>query len=106
VLEKQCGTTSKSYGYTAEGKILHDKPKGDSFGLKYKQKDIVGCGYYISKNSIFYTLNGKFIGWAFKSVEFNNFYATVSLHNLNDKIAVNFGKKHFLFDIEGFYIVK
>ena len=105
VLNKQCGTTSKSFGLTGDGKILHDKPKGDSFGSKFKQRDIIGCGYYFSKNSIFYTLNGKFIGFAFKNVELNNYFATISLHNLNDRVEVNFGKKNFIFDLEGFFIV-
>jgi hypothetical protein len=84
---------------------MHDKTKGDSFGIKFKQKDVVGCGYYFAKNSIFYTINGRFLGWAFKNVEFNNYYPTISLHSLNDKVTVNFGKKNFIFDIEGFYIV-
>jgi hypothetical protein len=64
---------------------------------------VIGCGYYFSKNSIFYTINGKFIGWAFKNVEYQNFYPTISLHSLNEKVTVNFGKQNFLFDIEGFY---
>ena len=85
--------------------MYHDKNKGDHFGPKFKANDVVGCGYYFSKNSIMYTLNGKFLGYAFKNVEYNNFYPTISLHNLNDKVTVNFGKKNFLFDIEGFYIV-
>ena len=106
MLNKQCGTTSKSYGYNGDGKIYHDKAKGDAFGPKFKQKDVVGCGYYFSKNSIFYTLNGRFIGWAFNNVEFNNYFATISLHSLNEKVTVNFGKQNFLFDIEGFYISK
>jgi len=105
VLNKQCGTTSKSYGYNGDGKIYHDKQKGDSFGPKFKQSDIIGCGYYFSKNSIFYTLNGKFLGWAFRSVEYGNYYATISLHSLNEQVTVNFGRKNFLFDLEGFYIV-
>lgn len=87
----------------ADGKIYHDKQK-EQFGGKFKQKDIIGCGYYFSKNSIFYTLNGKFLGWAFKEAEYYPYYPTVSLHSLNEKVTVNFGKKSFLFDIEGFYI--
>jgi hypothetical protein len=105
-LNKQCGTTSKSYGYHSDGKVFHDKTKGDNFGIKFKQKDIIGCGYYFSKNSIFYTINGKFLGWAFKNVEANAYFPTISLHSLNDKVTVNFGKKNFIFDIEGFYIVQ
>lgn len=105
-MNKQCGTTSKSFGYNCDGKIYHDKQKGDNYGPKFRESDVVGCGYYFSKNAIFYTLNGKFLDWAFKDVEFHNYYATVSLHSLNEKVTVNFGAKNFLFDIEGFYVVK
>ncbi len=105
VMNKQCGTTSKSYGLHSDGKIFHDKSKGDSFTNKFKTKDVIGCGFYFSKNSIFFTINGKFINWAFNNVEFNNYYPTVSLHSLNEKIAINFGKQNFLFDVEGFYMV-
>jgi hypothetical protein len=106
VLNKQCGSTSKSYGFCIDGKIYHDKQKPEIYGHKFRQRDVVGCGYFFSKNSIFYTLNGKFLGWAFKNVENNNYYATISLHSLNEKVTVNFGKQNFIFDIEGFYYVK
>lgn len=105
VMNKQCGTTSKSYGFHSEGKIFHDKPKGDPYTLKFKAKDVIGCGYYFSKNAIFYTINGSFISYAFKNVKYNNYFPTVSLHSLNEKITFNFGKQKFLFDIEGFYLV-
>ena len=96
----------RSYGYNGDGKILHDKQKGDLYGPKFKNKEIIGCGYYYSKNSIFYTCNGKFLGFAFKNVEYINYYPTISLHSLNEKVCVNFGKKPFVFDLEGFYIVR
>lgn len=105
VMNKQCGTTSKSYGYHSEGKIYHDKSKGEAFNPKFKRNDVIGCGYYFSKNAIFFTINGKFINWAFTKVDFNNYFPTVSLHSLNEKIIFNFGKENFKFDIEGFYLV-
>lgn len=46
------------------------------------------------------------MGWAFKDVDQSilSSYATISLHSLNEKITVNFGKSNFVFDIEGFYL--
>ena len=106
-MNKQCGTTSKSYGFNSDGKIYHEKPKGEAFFVqKFKSKDVIGCGYYFSKNSIFYTINGRFINWAFNNVDYNNYFPTVSLHSLNEKITFNFGRQKFLFDIEGFYMVR
>jgi hypothetical protein len=46
VMNKQCGTTSKSYGFNCDGKIYHEKTKGENFSTKFKSKDIIGCGYY------------------------------------------------------------
>ena len=39
-------------------------------------------------------------------MEHLNYYATISLHSLNEKITVNFGKNNFLFNIEGFYLLQ
>jgi len=104
-MNKQCGTTSKSYGLHSDGKTFHDKSKGDSLTNKFKTKDVIGCGFYFSKNEIFFTINGKFINRAIYKVDYNNYYPTVSLHSLNEKISINFGKQNFLFDIEGYYVV-
>lgn len=104
VMNKQCGTTSKSFGYHSEAKIYHDKTK-ENFQPKFRGKDIIGCGYYFSKGSIFFTVNGRFVNWAFTKVAFDNYFPTVSLHSLNDKITINFGREKFCFDIEEFYMV-
>ena len=37
-------------------------------------------------------------------MEYLNYYPTISLHSLNERVTANFGKKPFLFDLEGFYI--
>ena len=103
VLNKQCGTISKSYGYNGDGKIYHDSSK-ENFGPKFKKGDIIGCGFYFSKNSIFYTYNGKLIDYAFKDVENATYFATISLHSLNECVRANFGRNNYSFDIAGFYI--
>ena len=56
----------RSYGFSADGKIYHEKPKGEPYGTEFKKNDIIGCGYYFSKNLIFFTYNGKYLGEAFK----------------------------------------
>lgn len=105
ILNKQCGTISKSYGYNGDGKKYHDDSK-ENFGPKFKVKDVIGCGFYFSKKSIFYTYNGKLIGYAFENVDMNGtYYPTISLHSLNESVVANFGRSNYIFDIEGFYIV-
>ena len=103
VLNKQCGTISKSYGYNGDGKIYGGETK-ETFGPKFKKGDVIGCGFYFSKNAIFYTYNGKFIKYAFNNAEPATYYPTVSLHSLNECIKANFGRTNYTFDIEGFYI--
>jgi len=40
------------------------------------------------------------IGPAFRDVDLLEYYATVSLHSLNENITFNFGAKPFMFDLE------
>ncbi len=103
VKNKQCGLMTNSFGYNGNGKKYHEDIK-DTFGPKWNKGDIIGCGLFFSKKSIFYTHNGKFIDYAFNKVNCNIiYYPTISLHSLNECVKVNFGKKFFLFDIEGLY---
>jgi hypothetical protein len=103
VRNKQCGLMSNSFGYNGNGKKYHEDIK-ETFGPKWNKGDIIGCGFFFSKKSIFYTHNGKFIDYAFSKIDTNIVYfPTISLHSLNEVVSVNFGKKFFLFDIEGLY---
>ncbi len=103
VRNKQCGLMSNSFGYNGNGKKYHEDIK-ETFGPKWNKGDIIGCGFFFSKKSIFYTHNGKFIDYAFTKIDTNIvYYPTISLHSLNEVVSVNFGKKFYLFDIEGLY---
>jgi len=103
------GWDRQSFGYHGDdGGIFHSsggmlKPYGPKFG----PGDTIGCGIdYISK-SIFYTLNGEFLGNAFGNIDKNilqtDLYPVVGLDS-NSPIHLNFGtdKEAFQFDLSDF----
>ena len=65
VVNKALGTTKKSYGYKADGKIFNGKNNGDEYGSKFEKGDVIGCGIIMSRKSIFFTYNGRYLGTAF-----------------------------------------
>jgi hypothetical protein len=99
-LSKFLGHDSKSFGYNSDGKIFYNgKDKGKEYGSGFKKNDIIGCGINYSKNEIFFTKNGIFLGKAFDN-KYLKLYPTVSLHSKGEKIIGNFGRKSFLFDLK------
>ena len=100
------GSTSRSYGYHSKGKS-HNNKKVNKYGENFVKDDIIGCGVDLENKSIFYTKNGKFLGYAFKDINFEigkgYLYPSVCMHTLNSEILINFGKENFKFDIKGYY---
>lgn len=78
---KQLGSSKKSYGYKSDGKVYNGNTTGEDFGPKFEQHDVVGCGLLISKQQIFFTLNGRYLGAPFKDVEIekDSIFASVCL---------------------------
>jgi hypothetical protein len=91
-----------SYGYHSDdGGIYHGVGRqlsqfGPSFGLG----DIVGCGIDYRDHSIFYTLNGNFLGKAFKNIQTGiEFFPTIGI-DANVTVEFNYGEKiPFSFDL-------
>lgn len=62
-LERQTGWEDGSYGYFgADGKKFFESMKGEAYAESYGTGDIVGCGLYHSKQELFFTKNGKYLG--------------------------------------------
>jgi len=91
-----------SYGYHSDdGGIYHGVGRqlsqfGPSFGLG----DIVGCGIDYRDHSIFYTLNGNFLGKAFKNIQTGiELFPTIGI-DANVTVEFNYGEKNpFSFDL-------
>jgi hypothetical protein len=96
------GWDTHSYGYHSDdGGIYHGLGRQLSkFGPSFGQGDIIGCGIDYRDHSIFYTLNGQFLGKAFKDVTSGiELYPTVGI-DANVTAEFNYGENiPFEFDL-------
>ncbi|CAB9517463.1 Ran-binding protein 9 [Seminavis robusta] len=98
------GWDAASFGYHGDdGGIFHSsggmlKEFGPSFG----RGDVVGCGIDHVMRGIFYTLNGKFLGYAWTDLPLEilerDMYPVVGI-DTNDLIHCNFGTESFKYDL-------
>lgn len=98
------GWDMESFGYHGDdGAIFHGQGKQLSeFGPRYGCNDTIGCGLNHRDNSIFFTLNGKMLGTAFREVPSDvELYPTVGI-DTNCVVQLNFGKRPFAFDLLGY----
>ena len=99
------GWDAFSYGYHGDdGGIFH--ASGDMlkrFGPPYGKGDTVGCGVDYHNGGIFYTLNGKMLGYGWTGLEVNqkDLYPTIGVDS-NAPVDCNFGGKPFVFDLSLF----
>jgi len=107
---KMPGWDVHSYGYHSDdGGIFHGA--GDMervYGTTYGVGDTVGCGIDYSHGNggaIFFTLNGKFLGYAWTDVSAiamgDDLYPTVGV-DTNCPLDINLGTRPFDFDLGGF----
>jgi hypothetical protein len=105
--DKLPGWDSESYGYHSDdGGMFHGKGIPPHLGRpSYGPGDIVGCGLEYKSRRIFFTKNGKFLGYEFDKVDEDvvesGLYPTVGVDS-ECPIFVNFGERPFCFDLKGF----
>jgi hypothetical protein len=98
------GWDNESFGYHGDdGAIFHGRGRQlDTYGPKFGLNDTVGCGLNYNNMSIFFTLNGKNLGAAFKDIKFNrpdiDLYPTVGI-DAPCTVKFNYGKTPFQFDL-------
>jgi hypothetical protein len=103
------GWDALSFGYHGDdGGIFHSSGGMiERFGPTFGRGDTVGCGIDYVAQAIFFTLNGKFLGYGWKNIglEFlhNDLYPVVGI-DTNALIELNFGiTKPFQFDLTAFH---
>ncbi|KEG03445.1 hypothetical protein YYE_01469 [Plasmodium vinckei vinckei] len=96
-VNKNPGFEYNSFGYKSDdGKKIIDG-KLDSYSSGYTKNDIIGCGINYFDNSAFFTKNGKYLGKICTINPKYDYYGTVGLSTLGDKIK--FHMNNFVFDI-------
>ncbi|KAK9826873.1 hypothetical protein WJX81_006034 [Elliptochloris bilobata] len=99
-LQRQPGWEPQSYGYHGDdGKRFNGNAQGDDFGPTFSTGDVVGAGVHLERQEIFFTLNGKHLGVAFRNISSVPLWPTIGLHSKNEQVTVNFGADPFRFDL-------
>ena len=97
--DKMPGWDEGSIGYHADDACaFHNTGWGRQWGKRYSHGDVVGCGILWETGEIFYTLNGEFLGVAYRSPLVEQYYAAVGFRNPGAHLKVNFGVIPFVFD--------
>ncbi|KAJ3032107.1 UNVERIFIED_CONTAM: hypothetical protein HDU68_004417, partial [Siphonaria sp. JEL0065] len=79
--------------------------ESEPYGPKFKQGDVIGCGFDWDSRSVFFTLNGRNLGIAFMNIETKGslaLYPAIGLHDPSEVVAVNLGDKPFRFNLDEF----
>eukprot|EP01119_Soliformovum_irregulare_P002830 TRINITY_DN1308_c1_g1_i2.p1 TRINITY_DN1308_c1_g1~~TRINITY_DN1308_c1_g1_i2.p1 ORF type:complete len:2755 (-),score=1130.06 TRINITY_DN1308_c1_g1_i2:303-7640(-) len=73
-------------------------PTYEKYGSIFYAGDTVGCGWNRDEDTVYFTLNGKFLGIAFLGVE-GSFFPMISVRSPEMSATVNFGQDPFVFDV-------
>lgn len=98
------GWDSQSFGYHGDdGGIFHSSGgMVERFGPCFGPGDTVGCGVDYVVKGVFFTLNGKFLGYGWKGLDesllFQDLYPIVGI-DTNATIEMNFGSKPFQYNL-------
>jgi hypothetical protein len=80
--------------------IKHYNPSVfDAYAPSFTPNDIVGCGYNREESTVYFTLNGKYLGAAFVNVSEVMMLPFVAVKSPHVTIAINLGQEPFLFSV-------
>ncbi|KAI1706344.1 SPRY domain-containing protein [Ditylenchus destructor] len=101
-LNRLPGWDPTSYGYHGDdGNFFSSSGRGVEYGPTFTTDDIVGCGVNFVTREIFFTKNGRHLGFAARNIQTSaDLYPTVGMQTVGEMIDANFGQKPFLYDIE------
>ncbi|ELR18968.1 SPRY domain containing protein [Acanthamoeba castellanii str. Neff] len=106
------------FRFTNDNHLLY-ACQGRKYYAGYGDGDVVGCGYNLDKNEIFYTQNGHYLGPAFtftpeEAAEYRSaddddngelvLRPSVGLARAHQDVTFNFGKRPFVFNIDAYIL--
>lgn len=99
-LDQMPGWIGGTIGYHGDdGCTFHDQGSTCRlWGNHYTHGDVVGTGILWESGEVFFTLNGEFLGVAYRSPWAKQYYAALGLRNKHAQLKTNFGELPFLFD--------
>ena len=107
-LHRMPGWEHNTIGYHGDdGKFFYEACFSKKFGPLFKNNDIVGCGINFHDMSVFFTINGRYLGVAKHNLPEIEYYPTIYFtdtdifHSSNyEMVQVNFGQDPFAFQID------
>ena len=95
------GWNTSSFGlHSDDARTFHDSSYGLQWGRRYYAGDTVGCGIDFKTQQVLFTLNGQFLGVAYRGFQMQEFYPCIGFRTHSAQIHVNFGNAPFLFDFQ------
>ena len=88
---------NNSFIYYSDTGMIWLKDIGKEYGMPLRINDVLGCGIDRGKRSIFFTINGTFLGEAFHLDSIPSLIPIVGIRVNGTKIKANFGQDPFIY---------
>lgn len=96
---RQPGWDAGTFGlHGDDGSLFCEEGSGNQFSDRFEAGDVIGVGVHWDTQRVFFTVNGRFLGFAPVKVRLSRLYSCVAVRNPDAAFRVNFGTEPFRFD--------